>query len=84
LGEAAPEGLTTVPHAELVSRKGVYVMFLPSPKMWASPLCKIILCHSMFLRQLSTFWGEDCRVVHSSGFAKRYVPIIFLNLIERI
>ena len=52
--------------------------------LWASGLCKTAPCHFMFLTRLSTLWGEDNGVVHSSGFAKRYVPIIFLNLIERI
>ena len=65
---------------------GVNVTFRPKPNMWlcVSLLCKTIPCHFMFLTQLSTFWGEDCRVVHSTGFAKRYVPIIFPKSIVRI
>ena len=35
----------------------------------------------MFLTRLSTFWGEDRRVVHSSRFVKRCIPNIVLNLI---
>ena len=55
--------------------------------LWASPLCKIIPCHTVSFYVLDTaqdFQGEDCRVIHSSTFVEWYIPIIFLNLIERI
>ena len=36
------------------------------------------------LGRVQDFWGQDCRVVRSSGFAKRYVPIILTKLIVRV
>ena len=33
------------------------------------------------LGMVQDFWGQDCRVVHSSGFVERYLPNICLKLL---
>ena len=102
LGEATAKGLTRAAHTctQLILRiprnELVWLSFCCSQYrlrvftrcwLWASPLCKIIPCHTVSFYVLDTaqdFQGEDCRVIHSSTFVEWYIPIIFLNLIERI
>ena len=79
MGEAAPEGLTTVPHAELVSKKGVYVVFLPSPNNVCKSACQTKELSCVVLCRVQDSWGEIAGLLIPQDLLNDILPTFSSN-----